>query len=59
MALAEYPANDADADSLIDAGEDEGRVDELRSRVKGQSEDIIGESTDQTKSPYAEGEDPR
>ena len=44
VALAEYPANDADADSLIDAGEDEGRVDELRSRVKGQSEDIIGES---------------
>ena len=49
VALAEYPANEAEADGLLDAGEDQGRVGELRARVQGDSEDVIGESTEQTK----------
>jgi cytochrome c oxidase subunit 1 len=51
VALAEYPANDADADELAqaDAPEDTGRVEELKARLAGESEDVIGESTDQTK----------
>ncbi len=59
VALAEYPANEAAPGELLDAGEDAGRVEELRSRVRGQSEDVIGESTEQSKSPYAGGEDPK
>jgi cytochrome c oxidase subunit 1 len=43
IALAEYAAVGADKDGLIDAGEDTGRVDELRSRMAGQSDDIAGE----------------
>jgi cytochrome c oxidase subunit I len=49
VALAEYPANEAGPDGLLDAGEDTGRVEELRARVDGSSEDVIGESTAQTK----------
>jgi cytochrome c oxidase subunit 1 len=33
VALEEYPANDADADGLVDVGDDEGRVDELHQRA--------------------------
>ena len=33
VALLEYPANDADADGLVDAGDDEGRVEELHQRI--------------------------
>ena len=49
VALAEYPANDAPADGLVDAGDDTGRVDELKARVGGQSDDVVGDSSDQTK----------
>ena len=37
--MLEYPANEAEADGLLDAGEDEGRVDELTARVSGSSDD--------------------
>lgn len=51
VALAEYPHNDAEADELAkgDAPDDTGRVDELKARLAGESEDVIGESDDQTK----------
>ncbi len=39
VALAEYDANDADPGELIDAGDDAGRVEELRARVDGVSND--------------------
>jgi cytochrome c oxidase subunit 1 len=48
VSLAEYGANEADENGLADAGEDEGRVDELKDRVHGSSDDIVGESTDQS-----------
>jgi cytochrome c oxidase subunit 1 len=57
VALAEYPANEAEEDSLIDAGEDYGRVGELRARVAGESDDVVGESRHQSKSPYVDGEE--
>jgi cytochrome c oxidase subunit 1 len=48
VALAEYGANEADEDGLADAGEDQGRAEELRARAGGRSDDIVGESNDQT-----------
>ncbi|HEX8488972.1 MAG TPA: cytochrome c oxidase subunit I [Propionibacteriaceae bacterium] len=48
VALAEYGANEADENELADAGEDEGRAEELRARAAGRSDDIVGESRDQT-----------
>jgi cytochrome c oxidase subunit 1 len=51
VALAEYPANGADAGDFsgADAPEDAGRVEELQARMAGESDDVIGQSTDQTK----------
>jgi cytochrome c oxidase subunit 1 len=51
VALAEYPANDADAGDFAgaDAPDDAGRVEELQARLAGESDDVIGQSTDQTK----------
>jgi len=51
VALAEYGANEEEADGLMDAGDDTGRVGELESRVAGRSDDIVGEASDQAKSP--------
>ncbi|MDN5763086.1 MAG: hypothetical protein L0H41_12315, partial [Microlunatus sp.] len=56
VSLAEYPANAAEADGLMDAGEDEGRVDELHARVAGVSDDVIGESADQPKARQTDSE---
>jgi cytochrome c oxidase subunit 1 len=51
VALAEYPANDADAGDFAgaDAPDDAGRVEELQARMAGESDDVIGQSNDQTK----------
>jgi cytochrome c oxidase subunit 1 len=49
VSLSEYGDNDAKKDGLIDAGEDEGRVEELRARTSGRSADVVGESDVQDK----------
>ena len=59
VALSEYEDNDAEPGGLVDAGEDDGRVSELRDRVAGVSADTVGESASQRKSPNPEGGDYR
>ncbi len=51
VALAEYPANDAEGGDFAgaDAPDDAGRVEELHARLAGESDDVIGESRHQTK----------
>ncbi|MVA77368.1 cytochrome c oxidase subunit I [Auraticoccus sp. F435] len=53
IALTEYAAVGADADELIDAGDDRGRVGELKNRVQGTSADTDLPGADS----YAKGDD--
>jgi hypothetical protein len=46
LALAEYPANRAPADNLLDAGDDEGRVENLEENIEQERPDTPGRGAD-------------